>query len=617
MYHQESTSMKKHIFVNWLLFSIVFYASYSICDENIVFERMTLCTPNPIGPYSVNQYKPQEGFGGDTLIQTPFGYTPIKRLSEGDVAISSAGEEKKIIAITKNYVNQYVKLTLNDVTMFVGYDQRYYAFPTCASIKAHRFRPGDMVLNLNRDGCFVVDVEIINENKLLYCLTVEDHLFCIAPSDVCVHNAEPLVLGLSSVCLGSVITTNPVAATIGATVALSAIAHKAYQSYIQEYPHNDVIVSLPVDVILAERFYYLERLSSLQAIYQELLFVKNGLENLKALFTPNSASFTYQFLKQAIPVHTRQQNQMLQISGTREKQLSDQQKENLRILREAELRHMEQKIITLQTVLAFHLNELIEQLHAVDKEYENAKDEINSGVFLWNNNYGKITPAIALQSYKTSLLDDCLLKSFNQKLNELKVVSQYYRDCIESDCLQQSTNIFDLLEKMNAVIAEFDQKVAKEKSRAVGNIAIAERYFWRYRISIENAKRDITTQLQKNRDGRNAKAVTEAKNKLESIVVVGSPQNNNNDDPERDLRNKSNPFKTTKEATEAAEKLGFKKTNYHSQRQPVFKKGNRYITPDRTSHNGGVWKMADSVDNLVDKTTRMGTYDQFLNRIGD
>ena len=74
---------------------------------------------------------------------------------------------------------------------------------------------------------------------------------------------------------------------------------------------------------------------------------------------------------------------------------------------------------------------------------------------------------------------------------------------------------------------------------------------------------------------------------------------------------------TTKEATEAAEKLGYKKTNYYSNGQPVYQKGNKYITPDVDSHNGGVWKMANSVKNLGSKSTRMGTYDANLVRIGD
>lgn len=49
----------------------------------------------------------------------------------------------------------------------------------------------------------------------------------------------------------------------------------------------------------------------------------------------------------------------------------------------------------------------------------------------------------------------------------------------------------------------------------------------------------------------------------------------------------------------------------------MFQKKNRFITVDVDSHNGGFWKMADSVENLSSKKTRMGTYDQFLNRIGD
>lgn len=73
---------------------------------------------------------------------------------------------------------------------------------------------------------------------------------------------------------------------------------------------------------------------------------------------------------------------------------------------------------------------------------------------------------------------------------------------------------------------------------------------------------------------------------------------------------------TAKEARKAAEELGFQKTNFFSSKQPVFTDGKNFITPDIDSHNGGVWKMADSVLNLGSKTTRMGTYDALLNWIG-
>lgn len=75
---------------------------------------------------------------------------------------------------------------------------------------------------------------------------------------------------------------------------------------------------------------------------------------------------------------------------------------------------------------------------------------------------------------------------------------------------------------------------------------------------------------------------------------------------------------TNKEAEEAAKKLGFEKTKYISKDgMAIFRKGNKYISADRTRHNGGFWKMANSVEELLSKSTRLGTYDISLNRIGD
>ncbi len=55
-------------------------------------------------------------------------------------------------------------------------------------------------------------------------------------------------------------------------------------------------------------------------------------------------------------------------------------------------------------------------------------------------------------------------------------------------------------------------------------------------------------------------------------------------------------YKTTKEATRAAKKLGFNKTNetVHNG-QAVYKKGKRYISRDLDGHNGGAWKMGKSI----------------------
>lgn len=83
-------------------------------------------------------------------------------------------------------------------------------------------------------------------------------------------------------------------------------------------------------------------------------------------------------------------------------------------------------------------------------------------------------------------------------------------------------------------------------------------------------------------------------------------------------------FATTAAATAKATQLGYSKINERSNGQPVYQatksavvKGLPYITPDVDSHNGGAWKAASSVARLGSKTTRLGTYDENLNRIGD
>jgi len=76
-------------------------------------------------------------------------------------------------------------------------------------------------------------------------------------------------------------------------------------------------------------------------------------------------------------------------------------------------------------------------------------------------------------------------------------------------------------------------------------------------------------------------------------------------------------FKTTKEAVEAAKRLGFERINATSKGQAVFTNGKMFITRDVDGHTGGAWKVARSVEDLASKATRSGTYDENLIRIGD
>ena len=97
------------------------------------------------------------------------------------------------------------------------------------------------------------------------------------------------------------------------------------------------------------------------------------------------------------------------------------------------------------------------------------------------------------------------------------------------------------------------------------------------------------------------------------------------DDTEDLIKNSKNIYNsakrirpmTSREALEAAKALGFEPTGQFSHGQPIFKKSNKYITPDIDGHIGGVWKMANSIKDLGSKKNRLGTYDKNLKRIGD
>ncbi len=86
-------------------------------------------------------------------------------------------------------------------------------------------------------------------------------------------------------------------------------------------------------------------------------------------------------------------------------------------------------------------------------------------------------------------------------------------------------------------------------------------------------------------------------------------------------------YQNNAEAFEAAKKLGFTiKTSQIIKGEAVFynPRTKKYITVDvgngrnnGGAHNGGVWKMATSVERLANKETRLGTFDANLNKIGD
>lgn len=62
---------------------------------------------------------------------------------------------------------------------------------------------------------------------------------------------------------------------------------------------------------------------------------------------------------------------------------------------------------------------------------------------------------------------------------------------------------------------------------------------------------------------------------------------------------------------------GFTRVKGLSKQQKIFTNGNVFISPDETSHIGGIWKAANKIEHLGSKAKRLGTYDENFVKIGD
>ena len=91
--------------------------------------------------------------------------------------------------------------------------------------------------------------------------------------------------------------------------------------------------------------------------------------------------------------------------------------------------------------------------------------------------------------------------------------------------------------------------------------------------------------------GADKKTVSDMVSQAQATSGGAMPPDDGNDNN----RKKTEPYyKNNKEAKKAAEDMGFKETkdyNFNSHGQPVYRKGNTFISRDTEGHNGGAWKV--------------------------
>jgi Tfp pilus assembly protein PilE len=513
---------------------------------------------NPI-MYSLLDKPLEEGFCAETLIKTQSGYELVENLVVGDIVMDVYGNPTPVVAITKHFVDEYIKLFLKDIILCVGCDQQFYYSLSSSWIKSR-------------------EVHCENEHSIepiaMYALTTHSHTLLVTSQDLYAHNAATIFYGVPSICCGYIAIINPVVAILGGTtIGLAVIAYNAYQMYLknQNNEGNSYFVEMPDTVTLAERFYYEGRKEALEKLKKELITIKDDLTCIKNLCSGN---FTYQCLRQH--AYTIRKNVPL-LSIAQEKQLSDEQKNTLRFLRENDLALLEKQVCDIQFLLALHVNQLIDNVQRAQKSYDNAFMEIQEAIIYWNNNLEKTTLETAFKLYRHDLLREHLVYAIQQASKELFLVAEYYRACM-SKCIQSSTTIITMLNQIVSIIDEKKQWILQEEEQARSNSAIIERYFADHNVLIMVFKNEVKIEFeeqQKKRDAQILKKI-ETKQQVNSGFGGGPKKNDDEEEDEKKI-----------EISEQDMNHIFRKSEGHfTKNTPKARKIIEDIVADKNNYNG-------------------------------
>jgi len=167
-----------------------------------------------------------EGFFHGTQVKTPMGYVAIEELQINDSVMCCDNEwslrEQPISALYQKRVTHYMKILVNNESIYAAADQKFYVLKKEIWCEAQALMPGDFLLSNCENLIVVDDVIFIDQEATLYDITVDGyHNFCISSRDIHVHNVIPVIAaGFSWVVgLGAVEITQATLAVVGTAIA--------------------------------------------------------------------------------------------------------------------------------------------------------------------------------------------------------------------------------------------------------------------------------------------------------------------------------------------------------------------------------------------------------------
>lgn len=180
-----------------------------------------------------------EGFVAGTTVSTARGIIAIEMLQRGDCVVNSNKNESLylITDVTSHMVEEYVKINIEDVVLFVALNQKFYVVDKCGWVSAADLVVGDSLLCCLGKSLFVDAITIIHTQKKMYALSVDvGHIFLVTHPGIIAHNIEPI----GAVTMTAISFACPPAAAalaLGELLAFGAICFGTY--FIHKKTHNN------------------------------------------------------------------------------------------------------------------------------------------------------------------------------------------------------------------------------------------------------------------------------------------------------------------------------------------------------------------------------------------
>lgn len=492
-------------------------------------------TPELSESFSADALLAEEGFIAGTLIKTPIGYTAIEHLSEGDVIIGcdpvNGDQPKMVLGVSKKKIPAYVVVFSGNETIIAAPGQKFYLPRQNTWVGAKDIAPAHDVHN-----CYVECVDEIHMPIYCYTLSVEGHTFYITPHDILVHNAHAFAYEAEvhyviwAIQLGQIIINHPLATVYGS--AAIGLIHM-YMNLPQKNPINHSVQESPS--VIPERFAYEKVHGELIKMRDDFLKIKKDLELLtKQVGQTNLTEFLLYRIQ--LPTHPLLDRQ-LNVSITQELQYNEGQKANLTKLRELEIDQLEQHIVSTQIALAIHFDELVSARNVALDEYLKHASVITTSIGQWKSNAQNIPLTFVMCFYANLCIQEWLISNLESRTQELMLAIQYYKNAGNASILKKTSNIIELVDQEEKLIASKNSLVSDSKKINAQYQNVVGRYLVDHKIDIQKAKHTTNSAKQKEREAGVVKCLADAEIRRGSAKFPEGPKKDD-DDKDKNPSNK-------------------------------------------------------------------------------